>query len=72
MSYNKLACPVCNKSLYSEEALKPLWQFYDTEIKSMPMTTMYQVFVFLVSSVVLTQNGDMKRLRTIDFAYYLM
>lgn len=40
--HNKLVCPVCNKSLYNEEALKPLWEFYDSEIKSIPMPEKYQ------------------------------
>ena len=50
VKHNQLSCPVCKKSLYSEEALKPLWTFYDKEINFMPMTEMYQVSHWLNSS----------------------
>ena len=43
VTHNKLVCPICNKSLYHQDEIQPLWDYYDQEIENMPMSYPYEV-----------------------------
>ena len=43
VTHNKLVCPICNKSLYHQDEIQPLWDYYDKEIENMPMSYPYEV-----------------------------